>query len=91
MDSVQVGDTAIVVDSLAVSDAGGGSMGWRAAIAHGSPWLSLLDQRGVTPAKLHLRLDPTGLGVGLYRDTLIVSGVTQSSIVRVPVELRVTP
>ena len=91
LDSVQVGDTAIVVDSLAIVDAGGGSMGWDAAIAHGSPWLSLLDDTGVTPARLHLRLDPSGLGVGMYRDTLIVSGVTQSSIVRVPVELRVTP
>jgi hypothetical protein len=91
VDSVQVGNTALVVDSLAVSNAGGGSVGWVAAIAHGSPWLSLLDKTGVTPARLHLRLDPTGLGVGMYRDTLIVSGVTQSSIVVVPVELRVTP
>jgi hypothetical protein len=91
VDSVQVGNTALVVDSLAVSSAGGGSLAWVAAVAHGSQWLSLLDQAGVTPARLHLRLDPAGLGVGMYRDTLIVSGVSQPGIVRVPVELRVTP
>lgn len=80
----------VLVDTLAILNAGGAPTAWVARAKGGSAWLSLHDSIGVTPDTLYLEIRPFGLEAGgVYRDTVIVSAVTTASTIAVPVELRV--
>lgn len=87
--SVLFGIALVQVDTLVIRNAGGSPTAWVARTIGGSAWLSLPDTSGVTPDTLYVETHPSGLVVGDYRDTIIVSAVTTASVIAVPVELRI--
>ncbi len=92
-DSAAVGSTAMDGDSVAVVNAGPGTMSWSARLAMGGSWLGLVGPTsGTAPARLRLAFNPSGLPTGVYRDTVVVSAENaQGSPGRVPVEFVVHP
>src|SRR5712692_6994952 len=92
-DSAAVGSTAMDGDSVAVVNAGPGTMSWSARLAMGGSWLGLVGPTsGTAPARLRLAFNPAGLPTGVYRDTVVVSAENaQGSPGRVPVEFVVHP
>jgi hypothetical protein len=79
--------------TLEVVNDGGGELRWVAMIRHASPWLSVAPDTGtagVTPAP-QLQANPTGLVVGIYRDTVIVEDRSRAGSLAVPVEFRIYP
>src|SRR3989442_14268253 len=61
-DSAAVGSTAVNGDSLAVMNAGPGTLSWSARLARGEPWLAFVGPTGGTaPPQLGLRVDPPGM------------------------------
>src|SRR3989454_2529553 len=92
-DSAAVGSTAVNGDSLAVMNAGPGTLSWSARLAMGEPWLAFVGPTGGTaPAKLRLAFNPAGLPTGIYRDTVVVAADNAAgSPGRVPVEFVVHP
>src|SRR5690242_2475047 len=91
-DSAAVGSTATPAESIAVVNAGQGTLSWHAELRLGGEWLTVSASDGVAPATLHLSFNPAGLATGLYRDTLVVTGANaDSSPARVPIEFAVHP
>lgn len=90
VESAAVGSTTPLVDTLSVKNMGGGTLSWTARTLHASPWLTLQPDSGVAGSALGVRDDPTGLALGEYRDTVIVSGST-GGIIGVGVVLRIHP
>jgi hypothetical protein len=62
---------------------------WSAQVAHSSLWLSLRESSGLTPDSLPVEMNPAGLGVGTYQDTILFSVALDS--VSLPVEFRIQP
>jgi hypothetical protein len=89
-ESAAAGSTTPLVDTLSVQNMGGGSLSWTARTLHASRWLALQPDSGVAGGALRVRDDPTGLALGEYRDTVLVSGSTAGIIV-VGVVLRIHP
>jgi BACON domain-containing protein len=89
-ESAAIGSTTPLVDTLSVKNVGGGSLSWTARTLHASPWLTLQPDSGVAGSALGVRDDPTGLALGEYRDTVVVSGST-GGIIEVGVVLRIHP
>ena len=75
--------------TLSVQNSGGGNASFTAAVASGSPWLSLSTSTGTatvaTPVPVILTVNPTGLGGGYYRDVIHFASAAGS--VDVPVTL----
>ncbi len=69
-DSAPVGSRFVRVQEIALANTGPGSIGWTAARVGGSLWLGLSVTSGSTPDTLSLLLDPAGLFVGEYHDTV---------------------
>ncbi|PYP48689.1 MAG: hypothetical protein DMD45_17300, partial [Gemmatimonadetes bacterium] len=91
-DSAAAGSTASRTDSVAVANAGRGTLSWSAGLKLGGQWLSVSPSGGVAPAKLRLSFNPAGLPTGVYRDTLLVNGENaDSSPARVAIEFVVHP
>jgi len=91
-DSAAAGSTAGRADSVAVANAGQGTLSWSAGLKLGGQWLSVSPSGGVAPAKLRLSFNPVGLPTGVYRDTLLVNGENaDSSPARVLIEFVVHP
>jgi len=90
VESAAVGSTTPLVDTLSVKNMGGGSLSWTARTLHATPWLTLQPDSGVAGSALGVRDDPTGLALGEYRDTVMVSGST-GGIIGVGVVLRILP
>jgi len=88
VESAAVGSTTPLVDTLSVKNIGGGSLSWIAQTEHASPWLTLQPDSAVAGSPLGVRADPTGLALGEYRDTVVVSGST-GGIIGVGVVLRI--
>jgi len=88
VDSAAVGSTVPKVDSLSIRNAGGGDLHWTARTVHASPWLSLQPDSGVAGSAMVVKADPTGLPLGNYQDTLIVTS-TIGGAVLVPVLFRI--
>jgi hypothetical protein len=79
--------------TIEVMNDGSGALRWRAFLKHASPWLSMSPDTGTagqSPAP-HLQANPTGLVVGIYRDTVIVEDRAGTGSLQVPVELRIYP
>ncbi|HXL07743.1 MAG TPA: Ig-like domain-containing protein, partial [Gemmatimonadales bacterium] len=91
-DSAAAGSAAARADSVAVSNAGQGTLSWSVRLALGGQWLSVSPSGGVAPAMLHLSFNPVGLASGVYRDTLLVIAENaRGSPALVPVEFVVHP
>ena len=93
LDSATVGSTTRQLKPVEVINDGGGLLRWAATIKHSSPWLSLEPDTGTAglPPTLRVSLDPGGLGMGAYRDTVIVRDRTGAGTVEVPVDFRIIP
>src|SRR6185437_6945952 len=91
-DSAPLGSTAPRPQRLVVSNGATGRITWTAATAHNSAWLHLGAPAGTAPDTLPLTFVPTGLAIGTYRDTVVVtgSGSTEGEL-RVPVQFTVQP
>ncbi len=92
-DSAALGSTRMGGDSVAVANAGQGTLSWSARLARGESWLAIVSaSSGIAPAKLRLGFNPLGLPMGVYRDTVVVSAENaEGSPARVPVEFTVHP
>ena len=90
-DSAARGSIAPRVTSVQISTGATGALGWTAAVLRASPWVTLGAASGKAPGALAVSVDPTGLGVGVYRDTIVVSAMTGGGEARIPVELTVHP
>ncbi len=91
-DSAPVGSTAPRVDTINIENKGDGDLRWTARALHTSPWLSLQPDTGTAgqTAPLQVRSDPTGLALGVYRNTIIVAA-TSGGVQAVPVVFRIHP
>jgi hypothetical protein len=91
-DSAVVGSTAPRVDTINIENKGDGDLRWSARVLHASPWLSLQPDTGTAgqSAPLQVRADPTGLALGVYRDTVVVAA-SGSGVQEVPVVFRIHP
>jgi hypothetical protein len=69
--SAPEGSTTPVTSDLTLT--GTNPIGWTAATTQGAAWLSLGATSGTTPGTLTLTLDPSGLAIGTYRDTVVVT------------------
>ena len=87
VDSVSVGSTASRAMTIHTANLGDGELRWRAQVAIGSPWLTIQTDSGMAGESILVWANPTGLGVGVYRDTIIVA-TDAGSISRVPVTFR---
>jgi hypothetical protein len=85
--SVAAGPQRIAVRVL---NAGGGAMSWNALVLDGSSWLTLPVDSGRGGDSLVVRLDPAGLTVGDYRDSVVVLSESGGTL-KLPVDLRVIP
>ncbi len=91
-DSAAAGSAAARADSVAVANAGQGTLSWSVRLRLGEQWLSVSPSDGIAPAKLHLSFNPLGLAAGVYRDTLLVTAENaRGSPALVPVEFFVHP
>lgn len=72
-DSVPVGSTVPRAMTIHTRNLGGGELQWVARVLNGSPWLSLQTNSGVAGDSVLVWADPTGLAVGVYRDTIVVT------------------
>lgn len=93
LNPTQIGVTGIIGSytpsaSISVSNGGIGTMTWTAT--NGESWLSLNPDNGVDNGTINLVFDLTGLDVGLYYDTVVVSSPeAYNSPQKVPVTLTV--
>jgi len=77
------------LDTLEVRNDGTGPLVWTASNKSG--WLTLGTVAGVGPGKIPLRISSADLGIGTFRDTVIVVAVgAAGSPARIPVTLRRT-
>ena len=90
-DSAAVGSLAARVMSLQISNGASGTLGWTAAVEEANPWLRLAAPSGNAPGTLAVSAAPTGLGVGVYRDTIVVAAMTGGGEARIPVQFTVHP
>ena len=91
-DSAAEGSAAARADSVAVTNAGQGTLSWSVRLVLGGQWLSVSSSGGTAPAQLRLSFNPVGLATGVYRDTLVVIAENaRGSPALVPVEFVVHP
>jgi Viral BACON domain len=90
IDTIALGSTTPVVASVQVINGGNGSLSWRARVLRAMPWLSIQPDSGIGGQSFSVRIDPSGLGVGDYRDTVVVSvPATGQGSNDVPVTIRI--
>src|SRR5512145_817154 len=88
-DSAAAGSMAARITSLQISNGASGALGWTAAVSRASPWLQLGTLSGNAPGTLAMSADPTGLGVGVYHDTIVVAAMSGGGEARIPVQFSV--
>jgi hypothetical protein len=91
IDSATVGANAPRIEHLALRILGGGKIQWVAHVKNRASWLALSDSSGFAPDTLDVIADPTGLGVGTYRDTIVIATSINPAILALPVEFRIVP
>ncbi len=87
------GSGASFADTLRISNTGSGTLGWTAAPALSSPWLTLGKAAGGAPDDIPLTTASAGLAPGIYDDTVIVTANApgaDGSPARIPVRLTVS-
>ena len=93
VDSAAVGSTAPRVDTINIQNMGDGDLRWSAWVKHASPWLTLQPDTGTAGQSppLQVGADPTGLAIGVYRDTVIVAAASGTGTQEVPIVFRIHP
>jgi hypothetical protein len=80
------------VDTILIENKGDGDLRWTARALHASPWLSLQPDTGTAGQSPPLQVsDPTGLALGVYRDTVIVAAASGTGMPEVPIVFRIHP
>ena len=88
--SAAAGSAALHTEDLTIDNLGTGSPTWSGSKSSG--WLSLSKTAGGMPDVVQLTLDPAGLGVGTYHDTVVVTVPGASgSPAEIPVTFELTP
>jgi adhesin/invasin len=92
-DSARVGSMAARITTAELQITGPGTLlNFRVQAEGGSPWLTLSDTTGSAPGTYSISLNPEGLGVGEYLDTLrFTADGPEEEPVRVGVRFRVLP
>jgi adhesin/invasin len=91
-DSAALGSRAARAMTLTLSNAAPGEVRWTATRLGASPWLSLGAASGTAPGTLTAAADPTGLAVGVYSDTIVVTARSPArGEARIPVQFAVHP
>jgi hypothetical protein len=85
--SLAAGATQLQMASLAITNAGGGTLGWTATSS--APWLGLGASSGNAPASLNVTANPSGLPDGTTQTAEIVLTVAgdPSQVLHVPVSV----
>ncbi|HEX9633276.1 MAG TPA: hypothetical protein VGA02_12510, partial [Gemmatimonadales bacterium] len=78
-DSAAVGSRPMRAQKIALTSTGPGTIAWTATRARGSAWLVLSGASGSTPDTLTLSLNPAGLFVGEYHDTVRIGPADASA------------
>ena len=73
VDTAALGSVAMHRDTVTLTNAGNGTLSWRARAMRDAPWLGLSAGSGTAPTKLSVALDPRGLALGVYQDTVLIS------------------
>lgn len=91
-DSVVVGATAARSDSATLTLSGAGATGAAWTAAGSAPWITLVGGSGSGSGRVRWTRDPTGLAVGTYVDTIVVTAPgAVGSPARILDTLRVIP
>ena len=89
-DSAPLGSSAARIQKFVVGNAASGRLSWTAATSRNSPWLKLSAASGTTPDTVPVRFLPATLAIGVYRDTVVVTGTGSSAgELRIPVQFTV--
>ncbi|MGH7569995.1 MAG: BACON domain-containing protein [Gemmatimonadales bacterium] len=90
--ATNAGSGATFRDTLRVGNAGSGTLGWTAALARSSTWLTLGKTAGGAPDDIPLTIASAGLTPQTYDDTVIVTANApgaDGSPARIPIRLTV--
>ncbi|UCG87546.1 MAG: PPC domain-containing protein, partial [Gemmatimonadota bacterium] len=91
-ESSAVGSTLPRTTSVNLANPGERQQSWIVTRAQLSDWLEVDPTSGTAPSTVSLTLDPSGLALGVHRDTLIFSGGSGAlDPMRLPVEFSITP
>ncbi|PYP18084.1 MAG: hypothetical protein DMD52_02555, partial [Gemmatimonadetes bacterium] len=91
VDSAAVGSVARRSWTVAISNAGQGVLSWTAH-ADGVNWVAVSPTSGTAPGSVTIVLDPAALGMGVYRDTVMLSADgAANSPTALPIEFAVRP
>jgi len=91
-ESSAVGSTLPRTTSLNLANPGERQQSWIVTRAQLSEWLEIEPTSGTAPSTVSLTLDPTGLSLGIHRDTLVFSGGSGAlDPIRLPVEFSIIP
>lgn len=75
--------------SLSITNSGGGTMVWSAS--HSQSWCSINPSSGTAPSVTSIHTSISGLPVGTYYDTIVISSATaDNSPVLMPITLNIT-
>jgi hypothetical protein len=87
--SAYAGDENPAAQSFSISNTGGGTLTWTAAVAttSGGSWLSVSAASGIAPATVNVTANIAGLGAGTYTGKITVTGIGATSS---PQEIAVT-
>jgi len=87
-----LGSTAPRFMPIVITNTGEGALEWEASIQGGSPWLSLNKTTGNAPDTLWVRMNPTGLPINVYRDTVVVSATSATGVAQqTPIKFVIHP
>ena len=60
---------------------------WIAAPSASAPWIELAEDRGRAPSDLVVRVNPSGLPIGVHRGTVEIAWIGSTQTLRIPVTL----
>lgn len=86
--SAAVATTAPQGLTIHTQNLGRGGLHWVARVNGASPWLSVQPDSGVVGDSLLVQANPTGLGVGIYHDTVSIASAA-GQVVSVPIEFEI--
>jgi len=80
VDSAKAGSTAPRVISVALDGGATEAVQWSAHLVLGSAWLKPSAMTGTAPGNLSIALDPNGLAIGDYQDTVVFTLVAPGAV-----------
>src|SRR5689334_11972526 len=84
-DSAPLGSTSLRQRNITIEGDPLPGRSWRATVAGESRWLGLTRAQDTVPSTVGVSLNPAGLSLGNYQDTIVITSDVGDSAVRVPV------